>query len=149
VALVPHCPACTHSCVQTVGGMACPSAQPSKAFPGTAFLLCGRDAPAAPASPALPPIVLVEGPGQITTESSDSSDGSQRAEAQSELCKCSKDGVSGGVATGRRGCAVHGFPTFLVRHCYVVGGTACTAPGLNGSTSFEGAAWKECRTSNE
>ncbi|KAL4855919.1 Cationic trypsin [Chlorella vulgaris] len=133
----------------TVGGMACPSAQPSKAFPGAAFLLCGRDAPAAPANPPLPPIVLVEGPGQITTESSDSSDGSQRAEAQSELCKCSKDGVSGGVATGRRGCAMHGAPTFLVRHCYVVGGTTCTAPGLNASTSFEGAAWKECRTSNE
>ena len=113
----------------TVGGMSCPTAQPSGAFPGAGWVRCGPDAPA-----TTTPVVVVSGPDRGQTD---------------EKCRCAADGVSGGIATGRRGCATHGFPSDTTRHCYVVGGTACTAPGVRGSGAFPSAAWKECRTSAE
>ena len=57
-------------------------------------------------------------------------------------CACSADGVSGGVATGRRGCAPHDFPVDLTVQCYVVGGAAFARARPTGSCP--GAYWRTC-----
>ncbi|KAL4419228.1 hypothetical protein ABPG77_010670 [Micractinium sp. CCAP 211/92] len=157
---------------QTVGGTACPGATPSPSFPGAAYLPCGRDAPAgstpnaptpspnSPGSSGSGPLVTLFGAGQIAgvgglnlgaSSSSPSSGGPGGARSEEDTsagdpCRCSATGASGGVQTGRRGCAMHGFPADTTRHCYVVGGISCTAPGVSPSPSFPGAAWKLCRS---
>jgi hypothetical protein len=97
----------------------------------------------------VPPVVLTEGPGEV-------SNGSQRDETQPDsgsgaaaACRCAADGVSGGVATGRRGCAMHGFPSNRIFHCYILDPALCDAPGVTYSESFQGAAWKQCRSNSD
>lgn len=94
-----------------------------------------------PSNGSGPTVVMVSGPGQIASVSANG----LAARSQEELCRCSADGISNGVNTGRRGCARHGaMAGNAVRHCYVTGGVLCTAPGVNPSPSFPGAAWKTC-----
>jgi hypothetical protein len=56
-------------------------------------------------------------------------------------CACSPDGVSGGVSTGRRGCAQHlrDDPGFF---CMVISPAGC--PSATPSYSNPGAAWLDC-----
>ena len=136
----------------TVGGLACPTAQPSASYPGAGWVYCGHDAPAPTTSTttssgtASPPaVILVAGPGQIAGGGGARSEEAQQA----QLCKCAADGRSAGVDTRRRGCRAHGFPRDRSVHCYVVGGTACMAPGVQPSGSFPGAAFKPCKSSEE
>jgi hypothetical protein len=59
-------------------------------------------------------------------------------------CACSPDGVSGGVSTGRRGCAQHlrDDPGFF---CMVINPAGC--PSATPSYSNPGAAWVDCEPS--
>ncbi|KAL4422363.1 hypothetical protein ABPG75_008560 [Micractinium tetrahymenae] len=103
------------------------------------------------------PVVTLSGPGQIVaavglnagTSAPSGGGASSSTRSEDDLCSCSTSGESGGVQTGRRGCAMHGFPADTTRHCYVVGGTACTDPDVQPSPSFPGAAWKPCRSNDD
>jgi hypothetical protein len=60
-----------------------------------------------------------------------------------DACMCSPDGMSGGVSTGRLGCAAHSAAAGDAGlFCMVVGGPACLAAAP--SQAFPGAAWREC-----
>eukprot|EP00963_Diacronema_lutheri_P004531 scaffold346_cov347-Pavlova_lutheri.AAC.14 len=66
-------------------------------------------------------------------------------DAQEDPCRCSSDGVSGGVSTDRPSCDVHieGEEPF----CYVVDPLSCESATPSGA--FEGASWRVCSTTEE
>lgn len=62
---------------------------------------------------------------------------------QEDICACSDNGISGGVATTWPGCAKHASDLKSnLKFCVVQGGPQCKS--ATPSTTFPGAAWKIC-----
>jgi hypothetical protein len=89
--------------------------------------------------------VLAMARGNITSKagSSGSSSGGGGGGGQGAGCTCSSDGVSGGVQTGRIGCAQHLLSSGDSGYfCMVVDPSSCSAAAT--SEAYPGAAWVDC-----